>query len=194
MRALCLAVALLALPSTPEGGLEPLFQADQELWDFVFFAVLEGLFEDRVPDDIVKRILEKGDRKNFIHFVYACPLCMPSIEAYQAFLLREKYFYARKAGAHLGDTRLPKDLLGALGEKDTAKFREGHQKLTGRFVRQRLERLRLTKDELIEWTDRLEEGRKRGMGMLEAARAQGQDLGLLKCPTCEGAVGATVPR
>ncbi len=65
----------------------------------VFFAVLEGLYEDGVSTDDVERILAidpaTKQPQYSEHFVGACPLCLPAFDAFQLYRSRPM-FYGRK--------------------------------------------------------------------------------------------------
>ena len=65
----------------------------------VFFAVLEGLYEDGVGTDDVDRILAVDPKTKQPrleeHFVYSCPLCMPAFDAMVLYRSRPN-FYGRK--------------------------------------------------------------------------------------------------
>ena len=53
----------------------------------VFFAVLQGLYEDGVSDEVVNSIVppdKKGREKMRHSFVLDCPLCQPTYEAFCA--------------------------------------------------------------------------------------------------------------
>src|SRR5215510_1021464 len=60
----------------------------------VFFAVLEGLYEDGVSDEIVNNIVppdKKGREKMRRSFVLDCPLCQPAFEAFCVYQARPKF-------------------------------------------------------------------------------------------------------
>src|SRR5882672_11093313 len=61
----------------------------------VFFAVLEGLYTDGVPDDVVDSIVPRQpkDSTNPIKtsFVVLCPLCHPVFEAFSVYQQRPKF-------------------------------------------------------------------------------------------------------
>src|SRR5947209_6991276 len=66
----------------------------------VFHAVLEGLYEDGVTDDVVNNIVppdKKGREKMRRSFVLDCPLCQPAFEAFCAYQSRPKFSDGGKA-------------------------------------------------------------------------------------------------
>jgi hypothetical protein len=151
---------------------------------FIFFAVLEGLFADAVPDEIVDKILEKNDQGGFANFVYACGICSPSIEGFRAYLARHQYSYARK-GDMIGDPKLPEDLSKLLRDGSAEARRAGIHKLINRYLQRRVDQLRMTEEERTAWAAELAERRKKGMEMLKTWK-----LPWKECPSCEGACDA----
>ena len=75
---LSLVTGLLLVPFTVSADSNPEFTRGHK---FVYFAVLEGLYEEGLSDAMVASILGEGMTD---HFVYGCPVCIP---AYQAILL-----------------------------------------------------------------------------------------------------------
>jgi hypothetical protein len=60
----------------------------------VFHAVLEGLYEDGVTDDVVNNIVppdKQGREKMRRSFVLDCPLCQPAFEAFCVYQRRPKF-------------------------------------------------------------------------------------------------------
>src|SRR4051812_4563945 len=60
----------------------------------VFFAVLQGLYEDGVGDDVVNSVVppgKKGREKMRHSFVLDCPLCQPAYEAFCAYQARPRF-------------------------------------------------------------------------------------------------------
>ena len=73
-------MALLLLAFAPGSWPKEPSQFD-EVHRFIFYAVLEGLYDDGVSNGDVDRILLKGEKEYYFHFVYACPVCTPTIDA-----------------------------------------------------------------------------------------------------------------
>ena len=46
---------------------------------FIFYSVLEGLYEDGLSKEDVAQILMKREKETYFHFIYACPVCNPTI-------------------------------------------------------------------------------------------------------------------
>jgi hypothetical protein len=172
---LALAPVLLAAPAPQQRARK--FEGDH----WIFFAVLEGLFADGVPDEIVAKILEpeeKGGRH--ANFVYGCGICNPSLEAFRAYLARHKYAYGRK-GDMVGEPALPAELTSLLSDTTAEARRAGLHLLIQRYVQRRAQLLRLTEQERTGLMDDFAERRKQGMEMLRSAK-----LPWKECPSCEG--------
>lgn len=150
---------------------------------FIFFAVLEGLFEDGVPNKLVERVLEADAKGAYVNFVYGCPICMPAVEAFRAFATRwDTFYYAQKGESYFHGPSVPDDIAKVLDDSDAAKRRAGLQKLIERHVKRRMDLLHLDEGERKAWRAAIEGGRKKGMELLQA-----QKLDLKQCPTCDGA-------
>src|SRR6185503_13812885 len=101
---LALAPILLAAPS-PQQRVRTV---EGDHW--IFFAVLEGLFADAPSEEIVKKVLELDDKTGrYANFVYACGICNPTVEAFRAYRLRDRYSYGRK-GDMVGEPRMDSEL------------------------------------------------------------------------------------
>jgi hypothetical protein len=161
----------------------------------VFFAVLEGLYEDGVSTGDVNRILAVDPRTQqpqfHEHFVDACPLCVPAFDAFALYRSRPQ-FYCRKDSADTFGPGLDPLVAKKLHSEMKADQLEAIQTLVNRWVIRRLEMMRLTKDEREQWTAVIEEGRKRGMDRLQQAQAANQNeyFGWKGCAICDGTAAA----
>ncbi len=117
----------------------PQAPSEAQLNRFVFFAVLEGLFEDALPEDAVKLILRQ-DKGEYVHFIKGCPICTPAVEAFRAYASRSTFYFERKGEAYLDKS--PADLEPILKEihekKDQGHYNTGLDKLMKRFIARRL--------------------------------------------------------
>ncbi len=98
----CLALAIVSLtaaPSEPAKAEKPLSPPTQE-WrsdpacQLVFFAILEGLYTDGVPDEVVDLIVPpKAEREASVqrNFVFRCPLCHAAYEAFVLYQNRQGF-------------------------------------------------------------------------------------------------------
>ena len=157
----------------------------------VFFAVLEGLYDDGVSTADVDRILADDPRTKQPqfneHFVDACPLCLPAFDACQLYRSRPK-FYGLKESKDTFGPGLDPILAKKLRSEAKADQLEAIRTMVNRWVIRRLEAMRLTKDEREQWTAVIEEGRRQGMGRLQRTQAANQNeyFGWKGCAICDG--------
>jgi hypothetical protein len=176
------------------GQVTPRVNATHGTWaqsrasQLVLFAVLEGLYRDGVSNEDLDHIIPPGknghDNFDPQHFVYACPLCHPAFEAFRLYRHRED-FYGFKGrvdtfGPGLGDA-----VTVGLRDPDAGRRRQAIEGLINRWVRQRLDLMRLTAAEREAITREMEQGRKKGMnGLKQASQTR------TNCPICDGSFGA----
>jgi len=170
---------------------------------FIFFSVLEGLYEDGVSNQDVDQILMKKDKQCYYHFIYACPICTATIWALQAYRSRPEAFYSLKSGR--GATFGP-GLSDAQHQQLYSK--DPHQRLAAinalvrDWMARRMDRMNLSQKDREELTKGLEKARQQGMEDLKSFRAnseQGSPNGIeyyapaytdiTECAVCNGAVG-----
>ena len=196
LSALILVVAVLSLrgdTQKPRG--KPRTMDPGSMTQLVFFAVLEGLYEDGVSTDDVDRILAVDPKTKAWrfeeHFVYGCPLCMPAFDAMALYRSRP-VFHGRKDSADTFGPGLEPALKKKLESAQKSDQLEAIQTLVNRWVGRRLDSMRLTKDEREQWTAVIEEGRQKGMGLLQTAQAGNRNeyLGWKGCAICDGSAGA----
>lgn len=151
----------------------------------VFFAVLEGLYEDGVATTDVERILLQDEAKQLMHFVPGCPLCMPARDAFRVYRTRTLWTDYKNLPDGTFGPGLSEQTRSALHSDDFATRFQAIQKLIERWVGKRLDLMRLTKDERFAWRNAIADMRKRGNALLQSANAalRGQKA----CAICEGA-------
>jgi hypothetical protein len=180
-----------AAPAAEEG--KPRYPAPApDLGAFLFFATLEGLCEDALPDDAVEAVLERDAEGRYRNFVYACPVCSPVLEGFRAFAMRRKFYYARKGvDVSGGDPLAPgpcavESIAARLRDPDPKARGAALRDLVQRNVERRIERLRLTEEEAGAWRIRFAEGMKKGMALLREPSIAGP-FAHKSCPSCDGA-------
>jgi len=92
----------------------------EEMCQFVFFAVLEGLYRDGVQNEIVdaiigEKIVNKDDKVK-THFVFRCKLCHATYEAFRTYRNRPAFMQAKGASTFGKGSDLK--LLKNLSSKD----------------------------------------------------------------------------
>jgi hypothetical protein len=158
----------------------------------VFFAVLEGLYEDGVATKDVERILMVDPAtKTPMHFVYGCPLCSPALDALRAYAKRLDWEYKGKPNTF--GHGLDEKARAALASDDFPTRFAAVQGLIKRWLGRRLKLMRLTPKEKREWVDVIGDMSKKGNALLAEFRRSGTagELGKAKeCPICSGAEAA----
>jgi hypothetical protein len=178
-------IGLLALALSPDGDrTKP--PGPRDLNRFLFFAVLEGLVADGVPDETVARILEQKDGR-YVNSVYACGICGPTIEALKAYGMREEFYYGREGDPLVGKAELPAEIARLLAHAEAAERREGIER--NRYVERRFKELRYTEAEAQPVRMALAEAKKKGGVMSPEQQAD-----LKECPSCRGAAAGSLLR
>ena len=55
--------------------------------------MLEGCYEDGIATTNIDQILLMNTNVGYVHFVYACPICTPTIHALEAYRSRPKLYF-----------------------------------------------------------------------------------------------------
>lgn len=197
-----LAVCLLAVDGSFAADAAPKPEPPLDAtYRLIYYSVLEGAFEDGLGNADVDRILMRGpEGKGFLHFIYACPLCMPTINALQTYRQRAPIFGYKISGNQAAENThgpgLSAELRVQLGSPEQAVRLGVVNQLVKRWVERRLKSQRLTPEERKAVQAQLEEGRKRGMEMLTRFKADNSFAvfapgfaGQEECAVCNGAVG-----
>ncbi len=187
-----LALALCASVGTgPDAAPAP-----EERSQFLFFAVLEGLYEDGVRPSAVESVLAADELVGEPGlFVPGCPICGPIRDALLV------YGRGPRIGAWLkvrgsdeqDDPRgfgpgLSEDEHAQLVSVDRLTRSEMFETLVRRWCDRRYDRLRMSDDERGEMRAAIEAGRKQGMAALQGSEMQ-RRFGD-RCPSCDGANAA----
>ncbi len=195
-RSHCLAGLVGLLLASPLQGAPKMEFGDPEC--FVFFAVLEGLYEEGVGDEALKLIVPNPESMldeedpTTMNFVYACPVCRPSFDAFRLYLTRPD-FYGLKVKANTFGEGLSPEVMEQL-QGEPADRREQIRQLIDTWVKRKLDRTALTDEERHQLEEKLSEMRTEGERRLKAFQAgeHGESLeavyqGWTGCPFCEGA-------
>jgi hypothetical protein len=143
----------------------------------IFFAVLEGLYEDGVAGEALELIIpdERGmmidDAPEKTNFVYACPICTPTFDALRLYKSRSP-FYAQKStkfntfGLGVSD-EVMKELRGTPQQR-----RNAIEKLINKWIQKRLNNTKLTDCEREQIEKNLSSMRKKGEKMLKLFQSE----------------------
>lgn len=205
MRTLLFAALALALAGPLTGG-EPVKQkaVPKKVTDWktdpacrlVFHAVLEGLYEDGVTDDVVNNIVppdKKGREKMRRSFVLDCPLCQPVFEAFCVYQSRPKFSDGGKESTF--GKGLPESVKkGLLSDTLSTRLITLRGPIRG-WVETRLRSMKLTAEERQKWWDDI--SARSGQGTTTLAGHMSTDpwykhwSGYWGCAACKGSEDAT---
>ncbi len=170
---------------------------------FIFYSVLEGLYEDGVSNQDVDQILMKKDKQCYYHFIYSCPICTATIWALEAYRSRPDAFYSMKGG---GGATFGPGLSAA--QHQQLYSADPHQRLIAinslmrDWMARRMDRMNLSQQAREELAKELEKARQKGMQALKSFRNNSDQASsngveyyapaytdLTECAVCNGAVG-----
>lgn len=177
---------------------------------FVFFATLEGLYEDGVGGDVIDVIIPlvtpaptdanpapQPYRNTDINFIYMCPLCHPASEAFLLYSQRTPFRGQKTTEIDTFGDGVPAELVKKLKSDKPAIRRDAIQALIQRWVQRRIERTKMTDQQRTELTIELKLLKKAGLESLELFKKRRpgdyyRDLyaDWKSCPVCEGGFGA----
>jgi hypothetical protein len=190
---ICLAI-LCAFAARP-------FSSAQQVFDnpgrFIFYAVLEGCFEDGLTTtDVSQILLHRTNENAYFHFIYACPICTATIQALQTYQSRPEHFYSLKSRASTFGAGLSAELKQQLYSDNADDRLIAINSLIQRWIAARMTLLGLSENKRAQLETALEEKRKEGMNHLENFKAEGTAfvnapafVTLEECAVCNAAVG-----
>ena len=159
---------------------------------FIFYAVLEGCYEDGISTKDVKQILlvDTNIGPGHVHFVYACPICTPVVHALEAYLSRPEQFSSLKKRTSTFGDGLDAEREQRLFSHQPAERLAVVNSLMQNWVKRRMTQLRLTQLERDELLQSFAKMRKEGMKYFGLT---GKAFGDVKqCALCNGACGVGI--
>ncbi len=185
--------------SKVKGG--PLDSEVDKTSQFIFYSVLEGLYEDGLSNKDVDQILIKKENQGYFHFIYACPVCGATIWALEAYRSRPERFYGLKRDGSTFGNGLSSSLRDQLYSENATQRLIVINKLVKDWIARRMDKLNLSQKDRIELERALEKKREAGMEALKSFRRleHGPNFGVAEaapaykdldeCAVCNGAVG-----
>jgi hypothetical protein len=198
-----LLAAALAAPAAAPGNTRPSSQLD-ETGRFIFYSVLEGLYEDGVSTEDAAQILLRKEKQTYFHFIYSCPICNPTIWALETYRARPQNFYGLKHEGGTFGAGLSAAQRRQLHSDDPDERLAVINELVRTWMERRMNNLQLSKRDREKLTDALEKKRQEGMEALERFRKQEHGAafgvaqaapayaGLKECAICNAAVGKSM--
>ncbi|MEK7483618.1 MAG: hypothetical protein AABZ60_04705 [Planctomycetota bacterium] len=175
------------------------YSQESEMWhhkqasQMIFFAVLEGLYQDGVSNEIVDLIIPPQANSEYPKleesFIYTCELCHPAYEAFRLYRSRPN-FYPLYKGATATNTfgaGLSTEILKQFQSNVPEIRRKALQDLIQKWIHQSLEKMRFSEEEKYKWSQQFERMKKdaAGKGLQLPNYSKWQS-----CPTCEGTTKA----
>ena len=139
----------------------------------VFFAVLQGLYEDGVSDEVVNNIVppnKKGKDKMRHSFVLGCPLCQPAFEAFCVYQARPRFTDGSQA-SNFGKGLSPEIKQGLLSKRVAPRLMTLRQPMKI-WVERRLRSMKLSKEERKQWWEKMSERIQQGTKTLRIAQKE----------------------
>ena len=165
--ALCLPLSAQDKPK-PDAAKSNLEWQKEEMCQFVFFAVLEGLYRDGVQNEIVDAIIgnkiEKKENKVKSHFVFRCKLCHATYEAFRTYRNRPAFMQTKGASTFGKGADLA--LLKQLGSKDARTRIYSMGALVRPWIMHRIKETRKTPEEKTAMKKRFEKYAQEGANLL----------------------------
>ena len=142
---------------------------NQELCQFVFFAVLEGLYRDGIQNEVVDAIIgelaEKETDKVKTHFVFRCELCHATYEAFRAYRNRPAFIDAKSQTTFGKGTDLK--ILEELRSEDARTRVYAMGRLVRPWIMHRIEETRRTDEEKTAMKEQFAKYAREGRKLLD---------------------------
>ena len=143
----------------------------------VFFAVLEGLYEEGVAGEALELILPDPGHMldpaapEKANFVYACPICMATFDALVLYAARRPFFAQKGTRYNTYGVGLPKETMERLRGKPQER-RLAIEGLVEKWIKKRLANQNLTKEQRATVEKNLVSMRKDGEKMLKTFQGE----------------------
>lgn len=156
---------------------------------FIFYAVLEGAYEEGLSDEAVSTLFgEKGTE----HFVIGCPICGPAYDALHAYRDAPKFTSKKVSQKGFGTGLSDEEQTLVSGTvEDRRKF---IRNLVSRWIEARFSLLDLPEDQEKALRESLQKMSEKGTAQLENLKKGGNGDQLANvyadwefCPSCSGA-------
>ncbi len=172
-RSSCLYLLVICSAGAQAAEAESFLKPFSEEYQTVFFAVLEGAYRDGLSDEHVSMLLTQNEPASYEYFIYACPLCTPTVAALEAYQSRPDRLYSFKnAGSTFGFGILP-DLAFLVESEDDTHRLLGIQLLIRRWMMAYLDSRNFDLETRERWKAKTEAAAREGQRILEGYRETG---------------------
>jgi hypothetical protein len=191
-------VMVKAAPTAPESDVisgSTFF--DREGQKLVYFAVLEGLYDQSIPDAVIAKVLVNDNQGRPVSFILGCPICHPVYDAFQTYRTRPSFFKSDRRDFSTTDQQdeLHNEIKMLNSEKPMERT-AAVGRLVRRWVQIALAKQNLSSAEMGRWATRLKAMSEVGQSKLSEHQRNGVEAYKLmwSCMLCDGAVkGSKVP-
>ncbi|MEM7012644.1 MAG: hypothetical protein AAF585_14300 [Verrucomicrobiota bacterium] len=165
-----------------------------EMCQFVFFAVLEGLYRDGIQNEVVDAIIgelaDKEEDKVKTHFVFQCELCHATYEAFRVYRNRPVFMDTKGESAFGEGTDLK--ILSHLRSDDASDRVHALGRLVRPWISHRIEETRKTPEEKTAMKEQFQEYTREATNLIEAYQKEEDGFYLDwnfygTCQACEAA-------
>lgn len=145
---------------------------------FIFFAVLEGLYEDGVSSDDVNRMLKVEKGQSYDHFISHCPICTAVLQAMQVYASRAdigrmyKGINHRTTESTFGPGLAENVQSNLMSDDPEIRLKTMYQ-LVSTWFNRRLVRSNLSHEERATLVREIEAGKEEGMRKLQSFKKAG---------------------
>ncbi len=160
------------------GDLEERQTHDQQIeaaYETVFFSVLDGCFQDGLSNADVDQILRRtAPNQSYEHFIYACPICMATARALEAYRAGPDFTERKVGGKVCFGQGLTSEMHARLYSQDPKDRLSIIHDLEENWVSRHLASLRLNVEERAQAQAQLKLARDEGMKVMQNFIRQGQ--------------------
>ncbi len=172
-RSFCLCFIVSCSAGVHAAEAESFLKPFSEEYQTVFFAVLEGAYRDGLSDEHLAILLARNEPASYENFIYACPLCTPTVAALEAYRSRPDRLYSLKNGSSTFGFGILPDLAFLLEAEDKSNRLLGIQLLLRRWIAAHLDSRNFDPATLERWKKRIEVAAREGRRILENYRETG---------------------
>lgn len=166
-------------------------------YETIFFSVLDGCFQDGLSNaDVDQILLRTAPNKPYEHFIYACPICMATARALEAYRAGPNFVERKVGGKVKFGGGLTPEMHAKLYSADPKERLAIIHDLEENWVSRRVSALRLTPAELALVQKQLKLAREDGMRVMQNFEERGKLDEVApayhsgdECALCNAAVG-----
>lgn len=138
-------------------------------YQFVFFSVLEGLYRDGASLEDARQILMKKDKDHgYEHFIYSCPICTSTLLAVKLYANKPEFEGYKFRNNDTFGPGFSQEVHRGLYSQDVRDRLLTIHQLVSRWIKERMNSMKLTEEERTSLKRAFLDGRDQGMKALES--------------------------